>query len=95
MGFVTGLPISTNLKRNNYYFILVIVDWLIKIVYYKSVKIAINIPRLAKVIIEIVVYHHGLPDLIMTNKELLFTLKLCSLYYFCYINWQLFIAFYS
>ena len=36
-------------------------------VYYKPVKITLNAPRLAKVIIDMVIPHHGLSDLIVTD----------------------------
>ena len=52
MDFVTGLPISTDWKRNSYDSILVIVDRLIKMVYYEPVKITINVPSLTEVIID-------------------------------------------
>ena len=55
MDFVTGLPISTDWKRDSYDSILVIVDRLIKIVYHELVKIPINAPGLAEVIIDVVV----------------------------------------
>ena len=51
-------------------------------VHYKSVKITIDAPGFAEVIINIVVRHHGLPDLIMTDRGSLFTSKFCSL--LCY-----------
>ena len=52
MDFVTGLPISINWKGDSYDSILVIVDRLTKMVYYKPVKITIDAPDLAKVIIK-------------------------------------------
>ena len=55
MDFVTGLPISTNWKGDSYDSILVIVDWLTKMVHYKPVKITIDSPGLAEVIIDVVV----------------------------------------
>ncbi len=51
MDFVTGLPISANLKGDNYDLILVIVDWSIKMVYYKPIKVTIDTSGLAEVII--------------------------------------------
>ncbi len=57
--FVTSLLISANGKGNGYNLILVIVDQLIKMLYYESVKIMIDVPDLAKVIINMVVYNHG------------------------------------
>ena len=55
MDFVTGLPISNNSKKDSYDSILVIIDWLTKMVYYKLVKITLNIPGLAEVIIDVIV----------------------------------------
>ena len=50
-----GLPVSTDKKRDSYDLIFVIVDWLIKLVYYKSVKVTINTSSFAEIIIDIVV----------------------------------------
>ena len=75
MDFVTSLPVSIDWKRDNYNSTLVIVDWFTKIVYYKPFKITFNAPGLAKVIIDMVVRHHGLPDSIVTNQGFLFTSK--------------------
>ena len=44
-------------------------------VHYKPVKITINTPSLAEVIIDVVVRHHGLLGSIVTNRGLLFTSK--------------------
>ena len=82
MDFVTGLSISINWKKNSYDSILVIVNWLTKMVYYKPVKITIDASSLAKIIINMVVWHHGLPDSIVTNRGSFFTLKFWSL--LCY-----------
>ena len=65
--FETGLPISIVWKGANYNSILVIINWLTKMVYYKPVKITIDASRFAKVIIDVVVHHHGLPDSIVTD----------------------------
>ncbi len=75
MGLVTGLLILANWKSDSYDLILVIVNWLTKMVNYKSVKITINAPSLAKVIINIVVWHHRVPESIMTDQSSLFTSK--------------------
>ena len=82
MDFVTGLPVSIDWKKDSYNSILVIINQLTKMVYYKPVKINFNAPRLVKVIIDVVVRHHGLPDSILTNKGFFFTLKFWSL--LCY-----------
>ena len=73
--FITGLPISINLKENNYNSILVIVDWFTKMVYYKPVKIIIDTPGLAEVIIDVVMRHHGLSDSIVTKQGSFFISK--------------------
>ncbi len=66
--FVTSLPISADWKSDSYDLILVIVDRLTKMVYYEPVKVTINVPDLAKVIINVVVRHHGVPELIVTDR---------------------------
>ena len=94
MDFVTGLPISADWKGDSYDSILVIVDRLTKMVHYEPVKITINAPGLAEVIIDIVVRHHGLPDSIVTDRGSLFTSKFwSSLCYFLGIKKRLSTAF--
>ena len=58
-------------------------------VYYKLVKIIINTPMLAEVIIDVVVNYHSLPDLIIINKGLFFTSKFWLLlcYFFNIQRW--------
>ena len=75
MDFVTGLWVLIDEKGDSYDFILVIVDWLTKMVYYKLVKITLNTPGLAEVIIDVIMRYHGLLDLIVTDRGSLFTLK--------------------
>ena len=82
MDFVTGLSISDNWKSNSYDSILVIVDWLTKIVHYEPVKVRINAPSLTEVIINVVVLYHRVPESIFTNRNSLFTSKFWSL--LCY-----------
>ena len=65
--FVTGLPVSTNGKGETYDSILVIVDRLKKMVHYEPVKVTIDAPDLAEVIIDVVLRHHGLLDSIISN----------------------------
>ena len=96
MDFVTGLPVSTDWKGENYDSILVIVDRLTKMVHYEPVKVTIDAPGLAEVILDVVVRHHGLPDSIMTDKGSLFTSKFwSSLSYFLGIKRRLLTAFHS
>ena len=94
MDFVTGLPISTNWKGESYDSILVIVDRLTKMVHYEPVKITIDAPGLAEVILDVIVRHHGLPNSIMSDRGSLFTLKFwSSLCYFLGIKQRLSTAF--
>lgn len=63
--------------------------------YHKSIKITIDAFKLAKMISNVVVQHHKLLDLIITNKNLLFILKFwSSLQYILKIKQQLFFDFY-
>ena len=54
MDFVTELPGSTNWNEESYDSILVIVNWLTKMVHYELVKVTINALELAEVILNIV-----------------------------------------
>ena len=95
MDCVTGLPISTNWKRDNHNSILDIIDRLIKMVHYEPVKINIDAPGLAEVIIDIEVRYHGLFDSIVTDRGFLFTSKFwSSLCYFFGIKRRLSTIFY-
>ncbi len=94
MDFVTGLPISADWKGDSYDLILVIVDRLIKKVYYELVKVTIDTPGLVEVIIDVVIYHFGVPELIVTDRDSLFISKFWSLLcYFLSIKRKLFTAF--
>ena len=75
MDFVMGLPILTDWKGDSYDSILVIINWLTKMVHYKLVKITIDAPGLAEIIINVVVRHHGLTDSIVTDRGSFFTSK--------------------
>ena len=93
--FVTRLPISNDWKEENYDSILVIIDWLIKMVHYEQVKVIIIAPELAEVILDMVVWHYNLPDSIVIDQDSLFTSKFwSSLCYFLGIKWKLSTAFY-
>ena len=95
INFVTGLPVSIDWKGDSYDSILVIVNWPTKIVHYKLVKIILDAPGLAEIIIDVVVCHHRLPNSIVTNRGPLSNLKFwSSLCYFFGIKRRLFIAFY-
>ena len=95
MDSVTSLSISTNWKGDSYSSILVIINRLTKMVYYKLIKVTINILGLAKIIINVVVRHSGLLDWIVTDWGSFFTSKFwSSLCYFLGIRQRLFTTFY-
>ena len=75
MDFVTGLPIGTDWKGDSYDFILVIVNWLTKMVHYELVKVIIDTSGLVKVILDVVVWQHGLSNSIVSDRGSLFILK--------------------
>ena len=88
---ITGL---NQLKGKSYEFILVIVDRLIKMVYYEPVKVTINALWLAEVIFNMVIWHYSLLNSIVFNKDLLFISKFwLSLCYFLSIKRRLSTAF--
>ncbi len=63
-------------------------------IHYEPVKVTIDAPALAKVIIKAVVWHHGLPDSIVSDCGSVFTSKLwSSLCYFFGIKQKLSTAF--
>ncbi len=63
-------------------------------VHYEPVKVTIDALGLAEVIIEVVVWHHGLPDSIISDQGSVFTSKFWSLLcYFFGIKQMLPIAF--
>ena len=94
MDFVTGLPLFADWKGDSYDSILVIVDRLTKMVHYEPVKVLIDAPGLAEVIIDVVVQHHGLPDSIISDRGAIFTSKFwSSLCYFLGIKRRLSTAF--
>ena len=95
MDFVIGLPILTDWKGDIYDSILVIVNQLTKMIHYKPVKVTIDAPGLAEVIIDMLVRHHGLLDSIVTDRGSLFASKFwSSLYYFLGIKQRISTAFY-
>lgn len=75
MKFVTSLAIFKNWKGKTYDSILVIINRLINIVYYKPAKVIIDASGLAKVIIDIVIRDHSLHYPIISDCGLVFTFK--------------------
>ena len=57
--------VITNFKQSegrNYNFILVIVDWLMKMVHFELVKVTINAFGLVEVIFDMIVWYHSLSN---------------------------------
>lgn len=75
MQFVIGLLNLINWKKDNYYFILVIVDLVTKMVYYKLAKTNINALKLTDVIIDFFIRYQSFLVLIMTKEDFIFILK--------------------
>ena len=95
MDLITGFPQYTDWKGNGYDLILVIVNQLTKMVYYKSMQMIISILVLAKGIFNIIVRYYGLPDSIVSNCDSVFTFKFwSSLCYFLSIEQKLSTGFY-
>lgn len=79
---MTGLLISTNWKSDSYNIIFIIVDCLTKIVHYEPVKTILEAVGQAKIIINMLVRYHGFLKSIISNQDLLFTLKFWFLLYY-------------
>ena len=80
--FVIELPVSTNWKGETYDSILVIVDQFTNMVDYEPVKIIIDAPGLAEIIINVAVKHYDLPNSIVSDRGSVFIAKFWSL--LCY-----------
>lgn len=82
MDFITGFSLSVDWKDNSNDLILVIANCLSKMIYYKLVRIIIDVTGLAKVIMDVLVRHHNLLESIVSNRDFLFTSKI--LFLICY-----------
>ncbi len=94
MDFVTGLSISADWKGDSYDSILVIINRFTKMVHYVPVKVTIDVPGQAKVIIDVIMRYHRVLESIVMDRGSLFTSKFWfSLCYFLGIKKKLSIAF--
>lgn len=92
--FDINLLIFIYYKKTNFQTILFIVNYHIKIIYYKLVKTIIAILNIIKVIINILVYYIGLYNFIISNQDFIFILKFFFLLsYFLIIKNKLFVTF--
>ena len=80
--FITIFLKSGNQKTNINDVILVIMNYLIKIVYDKLVKARIDILSIEKLIFNIVIWHYSILNFVVSNWNLHFTLKFQFLLYY-------------
>ena len=64
---MTELSVLIDWKSESYNSILVIIDRLTKMVYYKPMKIKIDTSSLAEVIINVIIWYYGLFNSIITD----------------------------
>lgn len=77
-----GLPLSICWKRDSYDAILVKVEWLLKIVYYKLVMTTNDAVDQAEIIINMIARQYGLPESIVSNQDSVFISKFQFLLYY-------------
>ena len=82
--FIIRLTITIDWKGESYYLILVIFDQLTKMMHYQPGKVIINALELAKAILDVIVWHYGLPNIIVLDRGALFTSKFWSLLRYFY-----------
>ena len=88
-----GLPKSTTPNSIKYNFILVLIDYFIKLIYYYPVRKTIDVIQLTKLLFRIFT-QIGPLDNIIFNKNSIFISKYWStIYYYLYILYKLSIAF--
>lgn len=94
MNFSISFLILNNEKYNSSYFLLVIINKLIKMIYNKLVKKTIYITILIEIIMNVLIKLYDFSNSIKNNKSLLFVSKIYwSLYHFLDLKQLLFIAF--
>lgn len=74
--FVITILVSTNFEEKIYDLILMIVDYLKKIVYYKHIKSIIDPLGLTANILDKLIRQHGLSNLIVIDQHSIFTSNL-------------------
>lgn len=65
--FVISFLLLVDGKSNNYDIILVVINYLTKMVYYKLVKVTIDIADPIKIIIIMIINYHSLPESIVSD----------------------------
>lgn len=80
INFLINMLILKNYIKDGYNSMLIIVHKLIKRVYYKFVKITINLVKKAKIIIDYILMHYKFLDFLISGKNALFILNYCHFY---------------
>lgn len=94
INFIISFSGSTNPKSANYNLILVILNYFTKVIYYKLVKVFINALKLAKALLNMIVWYYSFFDFIIINWGFLFISMFGFLpCYFFDIKWYLLMAF--
>ncbi|SLM33662.1 gag polymerase env protein [Lasallia pustulata] len=73
MDFITDLPLSSTYGSTTWDSILVVVDKLTKMAHYIPVQKTMSVTDFIKVFIRDVVKHHGMPEVLVTDRDKLFT----------------------
>ncbi|SLM38090.1 gag polymerase env [Lasallia pustulata] len=75
MDFITDLPLSSTYGSTTWDSILVVVDKLTKMAHYIPVRKTMSVADFIKVFIRDVVKHHGMSEVLVTDRDKLFTLE--------------------
>ena len=73
MDFITDLPLSSTYGSTTWDSILVVVDKLTKMAYYIPVRKTLSVADFIEVFIQDVVKHHDMPEVLVTDRDKLFT----------------------
>ena len=73
MDFITDLPLSSTYGSTTWDSILVVVDKLTKMAHYIPVRKTMSVADFIEVFIREVVKHHGVPEVLVTDRDKLFT----------------------
>lgn len=68
INIVIELLVFSNWKSETCNLILVIIYQLMKIVYYESVQVTNNTPNLGEIILDVIVWYHGLPNSFVSDR---------------------------
>ena len=75
MDFITDLPLSSIYGSTTWDSIFVVVNKLTKMAYYIPIRKTISVADFIEVFIQDVVKHHSMPEVLVTDRDKLFTLE--------------------